>query len=110
MISCLGAPTHLIFMPRDPFQLSSVVMSQYSKKNFLEKGSGRSPESFPESLPIWVNKTQLRKETLYGPESYPTLNNKISLDFISLNTNHRIQMKTEVCYQSGLQKFMVEQN
>ena len=54
MISCLGAPTHHLLMPRDPFQLSSVVTSQYSKTFFLEKVSGKSPESFPESLPIWV--------------------------------------------------------
>ena len=55
MISCLGAPTRHLLMPRDPFQLSSVVTSQYSKIFFLEKVSGKSPESFPESLPIWVN-------------------------------------------------------
>ena len=54
MISCLGAPTHHLLMPRDPFQLSFVVTSQYSKIFFLEKVSGKSPESFPESLPIWV--------------------------------------------------------
>ena len=55
MISCLGAPTRHLLMPRDPFQLSSVVTSQYSKIFFLEKVSGKSPESCPESLPIWVN-------------------------------------------------------
>ena len=42
-------------MPRDPFQLSPVVTSQYSKTIFLEKNSGKSPESCPESLPIWVD-------------------------------------------------------
>ena len=41
VISCLGAPTRHLLIPRDPFQL-------------LEKVSGKSPESFPESLPIWV--------------------------------------------------------
>ena len=54
MISCLGAPTRHLLMARDPFQLLSVVTSQYSQKSFLEKVSGKSPESFPESLPIWV--------------------------------------------------------
>ena len=54
MISCLGAPTRHLLMPRDPFQLSSVVTSQYSKIFFLEKFSGKSPESSPENLPIWV--------------------------------------------------------
>ena len=55
MISCLGAPIRHLLMPRDPFQLSSVVTSQYRKKKVLEKNSSKSPESFPESLPIWVN-------------------------------------------------------
>ena len=54
MISCLGAPTRHLLIARDPFQLSSVVTSQYSKKFCLEKVSRKSPESFPESLPIWV--------------------------------------------------------
>ena len=54
MISCLGASTHHLLMPRGPFQLSSVVTSPYSKTFFLEKVSGKSPESFPERLPIWV--------------------------------------------------------
>ena len=44
------------------------------------------------------------------PESYSTLNNKIAFDFISWDTYHKIQMKTEVCYQTGPQKFMAEQN
>ena len=30
------------------------MTSQYSKTSFLEKVSGKSLESFPESLPIWV--------------------------------------------------------
>ena len=33
-MSCLGAPTRHLLMPRDPFQLSSVVTSQYSKTFF----------------------------------------------------------------------------
>ena len=49
-------------MPRDPFQLSSVVTSQYSKIFFLEKVSGKSPVSFPESLPIWV-KSKIKIKT-----------------------------------------------
>lgn len=40
-------------MPSDPFQLSSIVTSQFSKKKFLEKVSGNSPDSCPESVPIW---------------------------------------------------------
>ena len=62
-------------MPRDPFQLSSVVMSQYSKKNFLEKGSGRSPESFPESLPIWVKDLSLspNEKKVAGRQNYNNL-------------------------------------
>ena len=36
-ISCLGAPTRFLLMPRDPFQLSSVVTSQYGKKFFWKK-------------------------------------------------------------------------
>ena len=31
------------------------MTSQYSKIFFLEKVSGKPPESFPENLPIWVN-------------------------------------------------------
>ena len=61
VISCLGAPTRHLLMPRDPFQLSSVVTSQYSKIFILEKVSGKSPESFPESLPIWVKRAQQRQ-------------------------------------------------
>ena len=37
MISCLGAPTRHLLIPRDPFQLSFVVTSQYSKTFSLEK-------------------------------------------------------------------------
>ena len=32
------------------------MTSQYSKIFFLEKFSGKSPESFPENLPIWVKR------------------------------------------------------
>ena len=31
----------------------------YLKSKILEKGSGKSPESFPESLPIWVNRPRM---------------------------------------------------
>ena len=62
MISCLGAPTRHLLMPRDPFQLSSVVTSQYSKTFFLEKVSGKSPESCSESLPILVKPMRIRLE------------------------------------------------
>ena len=54
MISCLGAPTRYLLMPRDPFQLSSVVTSQYGKKFFLEKVTGKPPVLCPECLPIWA--------------------------------------------------------
>ena len=65
MISCLGAPIRHLLMPRD-FQLSSVVTSQYSKKFFLEKVSGKSPGSFPESLPLWVKLHLLKKWPIFG--------------------------------------------
>ena len=45
MISCLGASTHLIFMPSDPFQLSSIVTSQYSKTFFFWKKFPENPLS-----------------------------------------------------------------
>ena len=85
MISCLGAPIRHLLMPRDPFQLSSVVTSQYRKKIF-GKNSRKSPESFPESLPIWVNDqngknrhqhiivvTRDRREPMSGTRPFPKI-------------------------------------
>ena len=51
---------HLL-MPRDPFQLSSAVTSQYTKTFFfLEKVSGKSPESFPETFENRFKKTSYK--------------------------------------------------
>ena len=75
MISCLGAPTRHLFMPRDPFQLSSVVTSQYSKNIFLEKVSGKSPESCPKSL-----KSLLEKVSEKSLESFPGFFDPVSFE------------------------------
>ena len=65
MISCLGAPTRHLLMPRDPLQLSSVVTSQYSKtifwKKFPENPLSHAPKvclyglMYVKSLPVVIS-------------------------------------------------------
>ena len=93
MISCLDAPTHHLLMPRDPFQLSSVVTSQYSKKNwkkFLENPLSHSPKVCLYGLrdrPLDL----LKLKTFFPPTLAHTLK---SVDYDSQNCFTQIDLST----------------
>ena len=69
MISCLGAPTRHLLMPRDPFQLSSVVTSQYSKiffwKKFPENPLSHSPKVCLYGLNMVFKVTKLTSKAVF---------------------------------------------